>query len=405
MAVKIESKNISKLKETEKKLKDNYSATLNLLDDLSIEIEQRREIENDLLEKESILQKSQEIGDIGSMVWNFSERNLTFSENFRSMLKIKDYQKLTNIGDLLKFVNKEDRLMVLLQIKEMYNTKSNWALEFRSAKMGKDTNYYNFNSEFTFDSGGNIMKLIGVIHDISMHKNISNQLKASYDQIRNYAVHLQTIREDERRNLARELHDEMGHTLSAFNMNLSYFERELFSKEKNINREEILLEIRQMRNAIRNSVKKLKKIITELRPEVLEALPIESAVKWLIDQFKEKSGIKIYFETNCEDDNIDKERSLAIFRIIQESFSNILKYAGAKHVELKLIKRDIEIEIIIIDDGIGFNPDEIQSKSSFGILGMKERINQFNGKFNIDSKIETGTTIFASIPFENEFNQ
>jgi signal transduction histidine kinase len=183
-------------------------------------------------------------------------------------------------------------------------------------------------------------------------------------------------------------------------MNLTFINKNIVIDENNINVPELKNEIKAMTSVIDESVKSIRKIITELRPEVLDNLGLLPAIEWQVKEFEIKSGIKSYLENLCGDININSDISIAVYRIFQEALTNIARHAKASEIYVKIERLNQHLRLEIKDNGIGFNPDKPGKKQTFGVLGMKERVIILGGDFKIEKASPYGTIVTVNIPLE-----
>jgi signal transduction histidine kinase len=227
-------------------------------------------------------------------------------------------------------------------------------------------------------------------------KNIAEtELKQSYGQLRSLASHLQNVREEERSSIAREVHDELGQQLTAIKLDIEWLMIKLEEAETGIKDK-----VGEMEKLVITTLKTVKKIVTELHPAILEKMGIIEAIKWQAKEFEKRTGLKILLSLTEEDVIIRDKTAIALFRIVQESFTNIIKHAQASNVSCSLQKWDKDIFLIISDDGKGFNPAAVAGKQSLGILGMKERTVILGGKYQIISEAGKGTKVLVVMPVE-----
>lgn len=220
------------------------------------------------------------------------------------------------------------------------------------------------------------------------------QLKYSHQQIRNLASHLQDIREEERSAMAREVHDELGQQLTALKLDISWLALKLNDAE-----EVIVKKLVEMEKLSTQSLKAVKKIVTELHPAILDKLGIKDAIRWQSHEFEKRTGIKIDISLVHGPVAVDSKTAIALFRIYQESLTNIMRHANASMVKCRIDKTDAQLVFSIEDDGVGFDPNKVSHTHSLGLLGMKERAVVLGGELEIKSKPGKGTTIIVSVPF------
>jgi signal transduction histidine kinase len=225
------------------------------------------------------------------------------------------------------------------------------------------------------------------------------ELRVSHEQLRNLAAHLQSAREEERTWIAREIHDELGQTLTALKMDLSVIEKKLATNQGIETLPELVKADLQLVNSTINTVKRL---CTELRPAILDHLGLGAAIEWQAREFQKRSGIECEVNIVPDDITVDGKHSIALFRIFQESLSNVLRHAKATKVKATLNDRGDSILFEIADNGVGITKEQMSKADSFGLLGMRERVQICNGEMRIAGSQNSGTTITVTIPKDGE---
>jgi PAS domain S-box-containing protein len=224
-------------------------------------------------------------------------------------------------------------------------------------------------------------------------KQSEEQLHKSYEQIRHLAAHLQHIREEERTNMAREIHDELGQQLTGLNMYISWL-----SKKVQTNDPEIKEKFASTAALLDDTVKMVRKISSSLRPSMLDDLGLIAAIEWQSNEFEKRSGIKTEFINLAGNLNIPGNIATGLFRIFQESLTNVARHAGATTVNAVLRFRNNHIIFTITDNGQGFILNEIGSEKTLGLFGMKERTMMMGGQYEIVTGPGKGTTVSVQIP-------
>ncbi|MBS1748761.1 MAG: PAS domain S-box protein [Bacteroidetes bacterium] len=242
---------------------------------------------------------------------------------------------------------------------------------------------------------GKVTKLI-LVQDITEKVETDNKLKEYLEEIRMLTSHLQEIREEERKNIAREIHDELGQQLTVIKMEIAWAIRKLKQPEKQKVKLEGLLE------TIDSTMRSVRRICSELRPTLLDDLGLVAALQWHAGQLRSSTGIKIYIDAPEEIDNLPADIKTGMYRIFQESLTNIMRHAEAKKVEIQLIVENKMIILHIKDDGKGFDILASSKKKTLGILGMKERSLNMGGEYIIGSYPGKGTSVMVSIPLNTK---
>jgi len=215
-------------------------------------------------------------------------------------------------------------------------------------------------------------------------------LRASSEQLRHLAAHLLSVREEERTRIAREVHDELGQSLTAVTMDLAWLEARM---PKN---GEMLERIRATRHLADSIIQAIRRISTELRPAVLD-LGLAAAVEWQVQDFQARSGIQCKVRLLTRD-VVGAHASTAMFRIFQETLTNIARHAQATRAEVVLQKQRDRLVLLIRDNGRGFDQADPSLSRSLGLLGMRERAAILGGRVTISSAAGKGTTVTAWIP-------
>ncbi len=235
-----------------------------------------------------------------------------------------------------------------------------------------------------------------LVRDITERKQAEEQLKASRQQLRSLSAHLQSVREEERTNLARDIHDELGQLLTALKIDLSRLAKEFPPDQKSF-----LEKTRSMSSLVDMTIQKVKSISTELRPGLLDDFGLVAAMEWQAGEFQKLTGISIEISTKPEDIVLDRDRSTVLFRIFQELLTNVARHADATKVRVSLIEEADKIVLTLEDNGRGITREQISDPRSFGLLGIRERVRSWQGEFRINGIPGKGTTAVISIPLIN----
>jgi signal transduction histidine kinase len=221
-----------------------------------------------------------------------------------------------------------------------------------------------------------------------------DSLQRSQKALRSLSAHLEFLREEERAAMAWEIHDELGQVLSTLKMDLGALENHFPKGQK------ILFEITQsMSELIYLTIQRVKRISQELRPSVLDHLTFPQAVAWQIDEFTKKTGMPCRLSINPEDNlKLTREVSNALFRVLQETLTNVIRHAEATQVSVELEKTNEHVVLKVQDNGKGMTDKEMTAPRSFGLIGMRERVHHLKGNLEIISNTRQGTTIIASVP-------
>lgn len=239
-------------------------------------------------------------------------------------------------------------------------------------------------------------RFLAFIRDISERKKFEMELKSSREQFRQLSNYLENIREEERVNIAREIHDELGQQLTVLKMDLFRLGKGRERDERLEKEKEALLDF------VNDIVVTVRKISSQLRPSVLDDLGLDAAMEWYSQEFNKRTGISILFHSRVEDTLLPDKIKTGLFRIFQESLTNILRHAAANEVRISLEPEGDRVLLRIEDNGKGFAPEEIQNKKTLGLLGMKERAAVLKGEYEISSVPGKGTVTTVRVPVASQ---
>lgn len=231
------------------------------------------------------------------------------------------------------------------------------------------------------------------IQDITNRKKAEAELQSSLDQLHQLTRYVEKVRENERVAISRELHDDLGQALTAVKIDLGII-RQL------VNNPDVIARINKVTQLIRDTINTVQRLTAQLRPQILDDLGLEAAMEWYTNDFAQRNGIEVFLHIDSGI-SLSPEVSLIVFRIMQESLTNISRYAKASRVNIELCRIDGSIDFIISDNGIGIKENEINSSKSFGLIGMKERSASLGGTFEIGRGLKNGTKIKINFPLNN----
>ena len=244
-------------------------------------------------------------------------------------------------------------------------------------------------------------QLTAVLRDVTERRRAENELREMNHQLRGLSEALENIREQERTRIARELHDDLGQQLTGLKLELSWLSNRV--KEGHTPPMERITEMKQQLDGAISSV---RRISTELRPIILDDLGFEEAVKWLVSEFTKRTHLPVNLELKAEVCVTNTDLATALFRIVQESLTNIARHAEATQVNITLEKDDSHLVLSIADDGKGL-PQNLQS-GGFGLVSMRERANSLGAKLTIANGRLKGVIIRVEFsldsPIFNEAN-
>jgi PAS domain S-box-containing protein len=221
------------------------------------------------------------------------------------------------------------------------------------------------------------------------------ELKESSKQLRALAASIELAREEERTQISRDLHDQLGQALTATKFDLAWLTKQLKKLDA-----PLAQKTKAITAQLDTLIKTVRRISTELRPGMLDDLGLAASIEWQALDFTKRTGIACEVKVRAENLSLERAKSLALFRIFQEAITNVSRHARAKKIEVELSTTPETITLQVHDDGRGIQTKEIADLSSIGLLGMKERATRLGGTFSINGVPGEGTTVTAAIPLK-----
>jgi PAS domain S-box-containing protein len=237
---------------------------------------------------------------------------------------------------------------------------------------------------------------IGFGQDITERKRAEERLRESAAELRALSERLRVVREEERTQMAREVHDEVGQALTALRMDVAWLEQRL--AEGGDRQTTVESKLRSMSKIIDTTLDAVQRIATELRPGVLDELGLEAAIEWYLREFEKRTGIVCRFRSQLGLSPIDPARATAVFRILQEALTNVARHSVATRAKIDLTSDGERLRLEIRDNGRGIAEDRIDSSASLGLVGMRERARALGGDIDIRGATGRGTTVTLTIP-------
>jgi signal transduction histidine kinase len=229
------------------------------------------------------------------------------------------------------------------------------------------------------------------------HQQSEEELRNSREQLRNLSSHMESVREEERTRLAREIHDELGQALTALKMDIAWLGNHLLNEK-----DSILKKTRSMNDLVDGTIRTVQRLSGELRPGLLDDLGLAAAMEWQAEEFTNRSGIPCDFMVTLQQASLSKDHVTAVFRIFQETLTNVIRHAKASRVDVRLNAQGDRLVLEVKDNGRGITEEEITNPKAFGLIGIRERTLALNGECAITGRAGYGTTLVVSIPIYKE---
>lgn len=296
-------------------------------------------------------------------------------------------EEIPNLKEL-HFIEDKDKELVRQRVQDLVEKGQSQSETIGITKDGRRIPFYLTGRAIELD-GKTCILIIGI--DISERKMAEDQLQQTYQQLRHLSSHLQDVREEERKGIAREIHDELGQQLTALSMDLAW-------ALKKCKEEKIRDRLSSMNQLLDNTIVTVRRISSELRPSILDDLGLADALDWQSVEFEKRYRIKTRLQCQLDEQEISSNITTGLFRIYQESLTNVARHANATTVRTSLRVVNDELELRVTDDGKGFDPQTAGRNGTFGLIGIKERAQMMGGKCSIFSSQGSGTSITISVP-------
>ncbi|MCS6862427.1 MAG: PAS domain-containing protein, partial [Abditibacteriales bacterium] len=287
-----------------------------------------------------------------------------------------------------------DRLRIAESIKR-FDQEGQFDEEFRIVRPDGAVRWVRARAFALRDETGDVYRIVGVAQDVTERKQTEDALKQMTYQLQTLSRRLLEAQEVERRRIARELHDELGQSLTAVKIILQ-------TAQRLANVEPLAGWLDEGINVVSRTLQQVRDLSLDLRPSILDDLGLVAALRWYVDRTAQRTGLIIRFVADPVNGRLPPDVETASFRVAQEALTNVARHAHAKKVTVKVRQRDGELHLTISDDGIGFDVEAAQQRAaqgeSLGLLGMQERVSLVGGRLTIQSTPQGGTTVQVVVP-------
>jgi signal transduction histidine kinase len=233
--------------------------------------------------------------------------------------------------------------------------------------------------------------------DVTAARAAEEKLSSTHQKMRNLAAHLLHAREEERRKVAQEIHDEFGQALAALKMDMHWLDKHLRGVAP-----DVAEKIKGMIRLSEQTIGMVQSVSSQLRPRMLDDLGLAPALDWLAADFSRRTGISCTMDTDFPSALIGGNAATTLYRVVQEALSNVARHSQARQCTIRLHTSGGAIMLRIEDDGIGITPAQAAAAESYGIIGIHERVEELGGSLSIVGSRESGSTLLARIPLPNE---
>lgn len=352
-------------------------------------LEMASDMTRELRASEASLEEAQLMARLGSWTLEPGSGKMTWSTETYRILGFHAFPDAPQYDDFLRRIFKQDRQQVGEGLDRSMLTGQEFRIEHRITQQDGTVCWVHTIARVGHDGQSRLLR--GTIMDITERKRTVDALKRSQELLRELTAYQERIREEERKRIAREIHDELGQTLLALRIDVSMLDARTVRSHPRLN-ERVRLALQHLDA----TVKTVRGIINNLRPAALD-LGLNAAIEWQVAEFRRRTGIACELLMIDREFAVDEARATSLFRILQESLTNVIRHAKATQVIVELYQERARLVMKISDNGIGLRPGP-HAGTSFGLVGMEERVHALNGEFLISSTPGKGTVITVHIP-------
>jgi PAS domain S-box-containing protein len=363
-------------------------------DALRRSFEELRGVVEQLQRSEAYLAESQRLSHVGSWAVNISPREIVFwSQEHYRIFAFDPEAGIPPLQTVLGRIHPEDRPKADFAFESAIREGRDYECDFRVVLPDGRTKYCHSIGHPLVKRNGELAGYGGTVMDVTESKRAEQELLHSFDQLRALADRLQSAREAERTRVAREIHDELGQALTAIKIDLAAFIRDL-PGDSGLQRQRS----QSILKLLDETIQSVRRIATELRPGILDDLGLVAAVEWAAEEFQARTGTKCELSLPGVDIALDPERATALFRILQETLTNVARHTNAARVDVRLAQENGNLILEVHDNGQGIGEEHLSESRSLGILGMRERALLLGGELTISGAPGKGTTVRVRIP-------
>lgn len=352
------------------------------------------EVKNKLEQSEFKLKQAQAIAHVGSWELDFETGMALWSDEDCRIHGLSPKNNKHSFDVWRSFIHPEDVKRTLEILKESRDTLTPTSYQYRIIRKDGSIRYLYTINQFNFNIDGEPINLYGVTHDVTEQKLAEQEVIRKSEELRDLYNHIQSIREEERKIISRELHDELGQQLTALKMEIGW----IINKQTNME-PEIVSKLKGVLQFSDGLIATIRKILADLRPAIIDDLGLIATLEWKCDDFMEKTGVECQFISSVNERVFGDDFSINVYRILQESLTNVARYAEAKAVTVLVSENEREFFLEIKDDGKGYN-ETIHKGKTLGILGMKERAVLLGGELSVTGIQNKGTSIKLKLPLQ-----
>jgi PAS domain S-box-containing protein len=347
-----------------------------------------------LKQSERRLAEAQQVAHIGSWERDLRTNRVTWSDELYRLFGLQAHEGDLSFQRFLDLIVPQDVESVRLLVDEAIRERRGFGFDYRITRADGSIHVLNDRGSVILNEEGEPIRLVGTAQDVTELRQAEHARKEYTTRVQALSHRLLEVQEEERRHLARELHDEFGQLLASITLHL-HAARALAG-------EAALSRLDECAALLQQAGEQVRSLALELRPSMLDTVGLEATLRWLAEQHQQRTGCEVQLVGHLSGPPLAADLAIACFRVAQEALTNVARHAAARHVWIELSQAESRLELVIRDDGVGFEVVSTQEQAawrgSLGLLGMRERVQILGGGLDVKSEPGRGTRIRASFP-------
>jgi PAS domain S-box-containing protein len=346
---------------------------------------------------ESELAESQRLAHVGNWSWDIATGAVTWSDETFRIFGLRRGDFKPSLETFLERAHPEDRERVSLLLETARQTNRPVEFEMRIRRPDGGTRILLWRGRWRVDERGQATRMYGTAQDITERRLMEEQLRSTNENLRALSARLQLAREEECARIAREIHDELGSSLTTLKWSLEALDKLLPEAGGTEHWPAFRERLEGMIELVDATIATTQRIASELRPSILDDFGLVEAIEWQTKRFAGRTGIRCRCRSPRWDVELEREQATALFRIFQEALTNVLRHARATAIEVEMEEREGEFVLRVADNGVGML-EEKADHECLGLLGMHERAHLAGGQVAITGRPGEGTRVVVTVP-------
>jgi PAS domain S-box-containing protein len=365
----------------------------------STDIEDRKRAEEKYRQSEGQLVEAQRMAHVGSWDWDPRSSTGIWSDECYRIFGYEPGER-DFYNKAMSVIHPEDRDRVSNTLERLIDTKEPCEIHYRIVRPDGEERVLHSLAHVVTDENGVLRSVFATTQDVTELKHAEEKLKATSEQLRVLSARVQSAREEEGIRIAREIHDELGGTLTSLRWELEGIKK-VCSEPGDVLAAHLREKAVAMLVLTDTMIDIVRRVASDLRPAVLDVMGLEEAIEWQAQQFQDRTGIVVHCDCLGSGISLKPEQSTAVFRIFQEALTNILRHARATNVEVSMAEDSGAFVLSIRDNGRGITEEERVGELSIGLLGMRERAHLIGGEIDVVGVEGKGTTVTIRLPMHS----